>query len=164
MGFEFGEGHFDRVEIRAVWRQKEEPCSSRLEDRLGFFAFMAGQIIEDDDIARFESWRELCLDVGLEDLAVHGAIDDPGRRQSIASQSGDKGLCAPMPEGSPGFQAVSSSSPSPQPGHLGGRACLVNKDKPMRFLTHAGLAAFLPYPAVRRDLSAFGFGCQQCFF
>lgn len=164
MGFEFGEGHFDRIEIGTVWRQEEEPCPSLLEDGLGFFAFMAGEIIENDDITRFESWGELRLDVGLEDSAVHGAIDDPGCGQTIAPQSGDKGLSAPMSEGRMGFQALSAPRPPPQPGHFRGRAGLVDEDKPVWFLAHAGLAALPPDPAFRHHLSAFGFGCQQCFF
>jgi hypothetical protein len=42
MGFEFGEGHLDGIEIGAVGRSEEEPRAPLLEDGGGFLAFVAG--------------------------------------------------------------------------------------------------------------------------
>ena len=70
MGLEFGEGHFDRVEVRAVRRQEQEPSSTLLKERLGFCAFVAGEVVQDHNVARMQCWGELGLDVGVEDLTV----------------------------------------------------------------------------------------------
>lgn len=79
MGLEFGEGHFYRVEIRTIGRCEEEPCAPRLEDGLCLFAFVTGEIVEDNDIAWLEGRGELGFDIGFEGRAVHGAVDDPWR-------------------------------------------------------------------------------------
>ena len=62
------------------------------------FALVGRQIIHNDDIAFFEGWGELFLDVGLEDAPVHGGIDDEGGGEPVAAQAGDEGLGHPMPE------------------------------------------------------------------
>lgn len=113
MGLEFSECHFDRVEIGAVWRSEEEPCASGFEYGLGFFAFVAGEIVEDNYIARLEGRGELGFDVGFEGRAVHGAVDDPWRSQSITTQGSDKGLGFPVTKGRSRLQALITARPSP---------------------------------------------------
>lgn len=85
MGFELGKGHFDRIEVWRVGRQEQEPCAAFLEHGGSFWAFMAGEIVEDHDIAALERGRELCFDPCLEEVAVHGLINDPWRGQAIAA-------------------------------------------------------------------------------
>ena len=68
---------------------------------------VGGQIVHDDDIAFFEGWDELGLDIGFEDSAVHRRIDDEGRGEGAATQSGDKGLGLPMAEKGFGPEAPS---------------------------------------------------------
>jgi len=113
MGLEFSECHFDRVEIGAVWRSEEEPCASGLEYGLGFFAFVAGEIVEDNDVAGLEGRGELGFDIGLKGCSVHGAVDDPWRSQSVTSQGSDKGLCFPVTKGRSRLQALVAARPSP---------------------------------------------------
>ncbi len=78
MGFEFGESHFDGIEVGAVGRQEQQPSASAPEDGLGFFTFMGWEVIEDDDIAFSNLRSQLGLDIGVEDHTVHGSIDDKG--------------------------------------------------------------------------------------
>lgn len=164
MRFEFREGHFDRVEIRAVRRGEEEPCTACLEDGLGLFTFVAGEIVEDHDVAGIERWGELGFDIGFEGGAVHGAVDDPGCGQSIAAQSGDERLGFPMTEGRAGLEALVATRSSSQPCHLGGRCCLVNEDKPVWLLAQAGLSIHTPGPARLGNIIASAFRRQQRFF
>lgn len=116
MSLEFGKGHLDRVQIGAVGREEEEPRAARFQNGGGLFAFVARQIIEDDHVAGLEGRRELRLDPGLEDVPVHGTVDDPGRGQSIVTQRGDEGLGPQWPNGAfifsrrPRRAAASSSS------------------------------------------------------
>jgi len=51
MRLEFGECHFDRVEVGTVGGQEQEPCAFVSEALSGAFAFVAGEIVEDHDIA-----------------------------------------------------------------------------------------------------------------
>lgn len=62
------------------------------------FAFMDGQIVEDDNIAARQGGRKLGLDIGIEGGAVHGVVDDSLCSEPEGSQSGDKGLGSPMAE------------------------------------------------------------------
>jgi hypothetical protein len=67
MSLEFGKGHFDRIEVGAVGWQEEKPGAPLLEDGFRLFALMAGQVVEDDDVARPQGWCELGFDIGLEE-------------------------------------------------------------------------------------------------
>jgi hypothetical protein len=58
----------------------------------GTFAFVEGDIVEDDDIAGFKFRPELGLDVGFEPSRVHWCVNDPGRNHGMTAQSGDAGL------------------------------------------------------------------------
>ena len=64
MCLELGKGHLDRVEVGAVGRQEKEPGAFCLEDGFGLFAFVAGQVVEDDDVARPQGGSKLGLDIG----------------------------------------------------------------------------------------------------
>ena len=100
MRLELGEGHFDRIEVGAVGRQEQEPGAAFLEDGFGLLAFVAGEVVEDDHVARPQGRRELGFDIGLEDAARFIApVDDPGGGQAVAAQAGDEGLGAPVAEG-----------------------------------------------------------------
>ena len=55
------------------------------------------------DVARFQGWGQLGLDIGLEYLPVHRTIDDKRSHQAIMTQPGDECLRLPMSEGHRGF-------------------------------------------------------------
>lgn len=122
------------------------------------------KIVEDDDIARHQRGGQLGFDVGLENLAVHGFVDDPGRSEAIGAQGGDEGLGSPMSERCAGLQTLPPPGTSPLPGHFGGCRGLIKEHQPMRLLTHPGLAVPTPDLTVLPHISATGLGCQQSFF
>jgi len=107
MGLEFGERHFDGIEIGAVGRQEQEPCAAFFEDGSGPFAFVAREIVQDDHVTRLERRSELGLNIGFEDTPVHRAVDHPGRGQAIMAQRRDEGLGSPVTEGSLHLEALS---------------------------------------------------------
>ena len=164
MGLEFGEGHFDGIEIGAVGREEEEPGAACFEDGLGLFAFVGWQIVEDDHVAWPQCRGELGLDIGLEDLAVHRTIDHPGRSQAIVAQGGDEGLCAPMAERRLHLQPFATPRPPAQPGHLGSRAGFIDEHQPLGPLDHPRLTVCVPNPPCPDNVSAIGFARQQRFF
>ena len=62
---------------------------------------MDGQVVKNDDIAPddialVQCRRELRLDVEVEHLTIHGALEDPGRVKPVVAQRGDKCLRVPM--------------------------------------------------------------------
>jgi len=167
MGLELGEGHLDGVEVGAVGGQKKEPGSFFFEDGFGLFAFVAGQVVEDDDVARSQGGGKLSLDIGFEENLVHGALDGPGGGEAIAPQGGDESLGAPMAEWRFGLEPLAALGSPAQPGHLGGGGGgggFVEEHQPIRFLAHPGLAVASPRPTVISDISTTGFGRQHCFF
>jgi hypothetical protein len=56
---------------------------------------VAGEIVEDDDIARLEGGDQELLDIGLEFLAVDRAIEEAGRLDPVMPQGGQEGERAP---------------------------------------------------------------------
>lgn len=164
MGLEFSECHFDGIEIGTVWRQEQEPGSSFLEDGFGPFAFVRGKIVEDDHIARLQRRGELGFDIDFEGAPVHRRIDHPGSGKSIVAQRGDEGLGSPMAEGGLHLEPLPSARATAEPGHLGGRAGLVDEHQPLSAFLHPGLAIGRPYPPPPDNVGAIGFARQQRFF
>src|SRR3546814_15726517 len=69
-----------------LWREEKEPGVASFEDLIGLFAVIAGQVVEDHDVARIQRRRELGFDVDSKDLFGHRPVDDPGRdRKSVVS-------------------------------------------------------------------------------
>lgn len=144
MRLEFGESHLDRVQIRRIGRQEEEPGTSAFQAVGSFGAFVNGEIVEDDDIARRERRGELGLDPEIEECPVKRLVDDPGRCQFVAAQAGDECLRSPMAEGSIGVQPFTARCTASEPHHLRIDRGLVNKDKAMRRKPHSGLTTVGP--------------------
>ena len=164
MSLELGECHLDGVEIGAVGREEQEPGSALLQDRLCPFALVAGEIVQNDNVARLQGGSELGLDIDLKDRAVHGFVGDPGCGQAIAAQAGDESLRAPVAEGRFGFETCANASTAPKTGHLCGGAGLVEKDQPMDVLAQARLAGCRPFMPRFLDIGALGFAGQERFF
>jgi hypothetical protein len=122
------------------------------------------RVVEDHHVTGLQRRGELGLDVGVEDLAVHGLVDHPWRGQAIATQSGNEGLGGPVSERRIGFQAGATASPATQAGHLGRRAGFVEEDQSVGRLAHARLAVRLPLVTRLAHVLAPSLGGQQCFF
>ena len=73
MRFEFGEGHFNRIEVGAAGGQEQEPATAVSQGLCGGWTFVGGQIVEDDNGARIEGRSRLGFDTGVECRAVDGA-------------------------------------------------------------------------------------------
>src|SRR5215471_628488 len=164
MSFKLCEGHLDGIEIGTVGRQEQDPGAPCLNCLLRGLALMGRQIIHDDDIAFFEGWGELFLNVSLEDAPVHRGVDDEGRGQPVAARAGHEGLGHPMAERRLCAQPLSLEGAAAQTGHFGCGSGLVEKDEPMRLKPHARLARGDPFFARRFDIGAILLACQQRFF
>jgi hypothetical protein len=83
----FCEDLFDRIEVGAVGRKKEELCAGGSDGTPDCLCFVAAEIVDDDNVAGFERRHEDLFDVSREALAVYRSIDDTGSRDLIAAQS-----------------------------------------------------------------------------
>lgn len=151
-GLEFRERHFDGVEVGAVGRQEEEPCTERFECLGGCGAFVAGEVIEDHHIPRLQRRRQLGFDVEIEALAVDRALDHPRGGEPVMTQPGDEGLRMPVPERRVIEQPLAPRRPSCGLDKLGVKRGFVDEDQPFQGPTHEGLAPRDPDLACAGDI------------
>jgi hypothetical protein len=129
MSLEFGEGHFDRIEIWAVRRQVTHARSLGRDQRRDGGDFVGGKVIEDDDIARAQFRAEHLLKISGEDLGVDRAFDQKGRRDAFDPQGGNEGGTLPMTMRHAAHTALASPAPPVEPGQLGVQARFINEDQ-----------------------------------
>lgn len=84
---DLGAGLLDRIEVRRVWQQEQEPCAGGLDRLSGALDLVGGQTVQDDDAAGAQRWGEHLPDIGDEGLAVHRAVEDHGRRETVEAQT-----------------------------------------------------------------------------
>ena len=94
------------VWVWGVLRQEQHPCAASAQGSLGLGAFVNREIVEDDDIAALQRWRQLGLDIDIEGCTIHRAWDDPWRRQPIMAQACDECLGSPFAERGTGLEAL----------------------------------------------------------
>ncbi len=164
MGLQLGEGHLDRVQVGRVFRQVEEPGASFSEGVFGTLAVVDAEIVEDYDVARRECRGELGLDVDFERRPVHGAFDDPGRRELPAAQARNERLCTPLSERRRCLQALSAERPAAQAAHVGLHRGFIDEHQTAGLSLHGGLAVMLPVRPGGFHISAFLLRRQQRFF
>ena len=160
-GLELGEGHLDRVHVRAVGRQVED-LGAALCDRLAHAGdLVGGQVVEHDDIATFEGGCENVSDVGSERIAIHRSIEHPWCGHAGQAQPGNEGHGLPVPERYAIAAAFAHRCPAIEPRHLGVHTGLVEEDE--RFRIDERLRRS-PQLAPRGDVRPVLLGCAQGFF
>jgi len=117
--FEFGEELLDRVQIGRVFRQIEEPGTSRADGVAYGLAFVRAEIVHDHDVTLPQGGDQDLLDIELEGLAVDRPVDQPGRRDPIVAQSGEKGHGLPAAVRYFGLDPLATRRPAPQRRHIG---------------------------------------------
>ncbi len=103
--------------------------ATRLDEASDLVPFVAAEIVEDDHIAGYERGREHALDIGAEDDAVHGTVDDERRRDAVLAQRGNEGGCLPVSVGHPADQTHAPLAPAVAARHVGLGPGLIDEDK-----------------------------------
>lgn len=75
-GLQLRKRQFDRIEVRAVGRQKAEPCADRFDRGLDLRLFVRHEVVEHDDVARTQRRDEDLLDVREKRGIVDRAVED----------------------------------------------------------------------------------------
>ena len=161
---ELGECHFDWIEVWAVRRQEQKPCTDVVQGAGGTGAFMTGQVVKNDNIASTQRRHQLGCDVEIEHLRVHSPVEDPGCVHPVMAQRSDKGLGAPVAEGRMIDQALPAWGPAGGLGHVGLDRGFVNEGQPFQMVGHEGLAFGDPDTAQVSDIPALLLKRLQVFF
>src|SRR5213075_740728 len=128
-GLKLGEDLLDRIEVRAVGRQKEQLGADRADGTAHGFPFVAAEIVDDHDISGLEGGHEHLLDIGKEALAIDRAVDDARRIDPVGAQCGEEGERAPTAVRDLGDQPLAASAASMRARHVGLGPSLVDEDE-----------------------------------
>ena len=159
--FEFGEDLFDGVEVWAVRREEHQARAACPDGGADGGVLVAGEVVEDDNVAGCQCRAKLLLDPGGEACSVDRLIEDAGRIDPVAAQGGDEGHGLPMAIGHLGMQPLALWRPAAQRGHVGLGPGLIDKDEAAGIRSALEL---LPLFASPGDLGAQLFGGQHAFF
>lgn len=93
-------------------------------------AFMARQVVENDDIARLEYRDKLGFNPGLEAFTVERPIEHPRGINAIEPKPSHEGQRLPVSMRHPAQKRGAASAPAAHPGHVGLDPGLIHKDEP----------------------------------
>jgi hypothetical protein len=128
-GFELGDRLLDRIEVRAVSRQIAHACACGFNGLANADDFVAGEVVEDDRFAWFESGREDLLDIGAEAFAVHRPVEDTRSGQAAGSQRRNQGNRLPVAARNGSDEPLAARVSAISAGHVGGGPGFINKDQ-----------------------------------
>ena len=127
---EFGEGHLDRIEIRAVGRQEQKARAGFGNKARRFIALMARQIVKDHCVALAQNGDENLLDIGKESFGIDRPVEHEGRNQPLAGKARKKRCRLPMTIRGMTDGACTDVRPSVTTRHRSGCPSLVEKNQP----------------------------------
>jgi hypothetical protein len=159
--FEFGEGHFDGIEVGRIWREIEEDCAGGLDEGAHLGDLVGGQVVHDDEVAGSERRDQALLQPGQKDVAIHRPVEDIGRCDSVVAEARHEGCRLPIAVGRPSDQPFAAFATPAQAGHRRVRSGLVDEDDFVRI--KRGLIA-LPDFAGQSHVGAQLLGCVKAFF
>ena len=147
--FQFREGQFDRIEIRAVGRQEAELSADGFDRRAHRRLFVDGEIVEHDHIASAERGHQDLLDVGEKCRIVDRAIKDGRGGKAVEAQRRHDGVRLPMTAGRVIAQTRAAPAPAVPPQQIRRDPAFIQKE----ILRHvAERLPRLPLAAGRGDI------------
>lgn len=159
--FELGEDLLDRVQVWTVGRQEDQVRAS-LTDGLAYsFALVAAEVVHDHDVALAQRGRQDLFDIGQEPVGIDWPVQDEGRGDLVASQSGEEGQGLAMAMGNLGQQPLSASAAAVGAGHVGLGPGFVDEDQASRIKTLLVALPAFPLPGHVRPILL---GGVQAFF
>ena len=151
----------DRIEVGAVGRQEEQLGAGGANSPAHGLALVAAEIVDDDDVARFEDWNENLLDIGQEAFAVNRPVDDTRGIDPVMAQGRQEGQRSPVALRNLGQELASTRRPTAQARHVGLGPGLVDKDKARGIKPPLVLSPLCPPPGDVRTILLAG---VQAFF
>ena len=152
---------FDWIEVGAIGGQEPLAGSRSFYGFLNSGDLVGAQIVHDDDVAGRQGRRQDLLDIGEELFAIDGAVEDTGRGDAVAAQSGQESRGLPMSEGRVSDQPLAFFASAIAGRHIGRSPGLVDKDEPSRI---EAWLHFAPIGASGLDISPALLGGAKSFF
>jgi len=158
---ELGEDLLDGVQVGRIFRKKEELGPGGADELAHGFAFVAAEIVDDDDLTGAKRRHEDVLDIDPEALAVDRTFNKPWRVDAVVAQRGEKSHRLPAAMWDLGIQPVAARRPPPERGHVGPGPGLVDEDQALRLN-----AILIPCPLgpPPRDIGTIAFASHHAFF
>ena len=129
---ELGEDLFNGVQVGRVFRQEEQFGAGCADELAHGLAFVAAEIVHDDDVTRLQGRDEDLLDVGSKAVAVDWAIENPWSVDPVVAQRGQEGRGLPVAVRDLGREPHAAGCPAPQRRHVGLGPGLVDEDQALR--------------------------------
>jgi hypothetical protein len=129
---ELGEDLFNGVQVGRVFRQEEQLGAGCANELAHGSAFVAAEIVHDDDFTGSQGGNENLLDVSSEGLAVDRAIKDPWSVDPVVPQSGQEGRGLPVAVRDFGGEPHAARGPASQRRHVGLGPGFVDEDQTFR--------------------------------
>jgi len=126
--FQFGEGEFNRIEVRAVGRQKPELGTRRLDRLTHLRLFVSGEVVEDDHVAAPQGRRKDLFDVREKRRVIDRPIEHRRRPQPLESQRRDNRVHLPMAAWGVIAKARATRTPTIAADQIRRDAAFVEKD------------------------------------
>ena len=95
-GFKLCKDLFDRIEVRAVGRQKEQLGACRANGAAYGLPLVTSEIVHDDNVSGLERRHQYLFDIGEEGLPIDWTVDDAWRLDSIAAERSQKSERLPV--------------------------------------------------------------------
>lgn len=128
--FEFGERHFNRIEIGAVGRQEEDARTGGVDAARCFFVFMARQVVENHCVAFSQYRHEDLLDISQEAFGIDRPVEHERCDQPVAGEASKKCRRQPMTVGCMAEGALADIGPGITARHRCRGPGLVEEDQP----------------------------------
>ncbi len=132
MSFEFGEGLLDGIEIRRVRRQIAQGCARCGDGGFDGRAFVAGEVVHDDNVAGPEAWHKDLLDIGEEGFGVHRAVEHQRGGHARGTKAADKSGGFPVTPRRFINQSLANRTSPVAPQHIGAGSGFVDEYEPRR--------------------------------
>ena len=129
---QLGEDLLDRIEVGRIFGQEEQAGAGGSDCLPHGLAFVRAEIVGYDDIVWLEGRDQELRDVGEEALAVDRAVEETGRLDAIAPQSGQEGRGFPVSVRDLVDQSAPARRPAVKAGHVRLGPGLVDEDEPRR--------------------------------
>ena len=129
---ELREDEFDRVQIRAVWRQVDEPRSRSRDPLPNAGNLVSTEVVHHHDVAWLKGRDQMAGYPAKEDLAVNGSINDQRCRQACRTKRREERRRLPVAVGHAGQQTLPLGRPPPRTSHVRLGPCFVDEDEPIR--------------------------------
>lgn len=126
--FQFREGQFDRIEIRAVGREKAQLGTDSFDGGAHRRLFVDGEVIEHNDVTRAQRGHEDLLDISQKRHVVDRPIEHRGSAEALEAERRDDGVGLPVAERRVISQARSARTAPIPPQQIGRHAAFIQED------------------------------------